>query len=143
MTFQHDHTRELLTTSIFWDYLFVHCCTPAHPISAAAKVSCFFYARSHLTWKRRWGSAVQGDFFQYPRDNCAEANTPLVFAGARLRLMEEPKRQHTPSTYSKQTSETLSLPGETIKETKKRQGGMQTAWFQFRKNPMHFQSRRR
>lgn len=47
-----------------------------------------------------------------------------------------------PSTSSAQTSETLSVPGEIIKETKERKGGMQSACFQLRKKkPCIFRER--
>lgn len=74
-----------------------------------------------------------------------QKQTPhFVAAGDRLCSVEQLKRQPTPPTSSAQTSETLSLPGEIIKETKKRKGGMQTACFQLRKkNPCVFYSRRR
>lgn len=55
-----------------------------------------------------------------------------------LHLMEEPKRQQAPSTCSVQALEMLSLPGEIIKANKNQQDGMQTAWFQFRKEKHAF-----
>lgn len=55
-----------------------------------------------------------------------------------LHLMEEPKRQQAPSTCSMQALEMLSLPGAIIKTNKNQQGGMQTAWFQFRKEKHGF-----
>lgn len=71
-----------------------------------------------MSQKRPWGSALQ---------RLLSFNTQRT-AGASLHPTEEPKRQHPPSAFSKQTSEALPLPEEIIREAKKQQGEMLTTW---------------
>lgn len=137
---QPSTTRGLLTPSILQDYPPLHPCSPQ---LCGSKGYVGFLGQKSPALEKILGTCSPGSLVSMPKGPWrAEANTSLVFAAARLHSTEEPKRQHKPSTFSEQTSEKPYLPGEIIKETKKRQGGIQTAWFQLRRKPTHFQSRR-
>lgn len=109
-----------------------HHCILLIPSLQQQRFQCF-YTRNPLSWKKTaWNLQSRETHLNAPGMVC-RSKQPISWLQEPGYAQRRSSRDNLPSASSTQTSETLSLPGEIIKETKKRKGGMQTACFQFRK----------
>lgn len=120
---------------------------PAHPTSAAAKISQVFqiqrfFFTPEICLRKNAGKLQSRETHLKAPGIVCRSKQPISWLQEPGYAQWRSSGDNLPSTSSAQTSETLSVPGEIIKETKERKGGMQSACFQLRKKkPCIFRER--